>query len=387
MSNAHSLSAALKPADRFIEVEPDQIYRFLGVRSFGAGAFDAGERTGTETKYKRLKVVRSGDFVYPKLMAWEGAFAVVPEEFDEYVVSPEFCVFRAVDARADIRFLGHLFRAAETWSAVAGSSSGTNVRRRRLYPQEFLNAKIPLPPLDDQRRMVGLLDATCALATATSHKLGHAAGLHRALLEARIDNIVWDGWSTISLETIAEINPRTPKPAAEEAVSFVPMSAVDDITGRITTAEEVLAHQITSGYKRFRRGDVIFARITPCMQNGKSAVFDNQHHHHGFGSSEFHVLRPTDGIPGAWIHAILRTRRFRDLAAQRFTGTAGQQRVPADFLRSVEVPVPDAIDPVLTELAHVTEQGLELRRLRKRQLEVATGLESAILNRALTGAA
>ncbi len=161
------LGHVLEQVSRSEPVESGTTYRMLGVRSFGAGCFDAGTREGSETSYKNLVRVAAGDFVFPKLMAWEGAFAVVPNRFDEYFVSPEFCTFRAIETRLDVHYLGSLFRSRGTWEAVAGASPGTNVRRRRLYPQSFLEQELPVPDLAEQRRISRLgarLDDAAELA-------------------------------------------------------------------------------------------------------------------------------------------------------------------------------------------------------------------------------
>jgi type I restriction enzyme, S subunit len=166
-----ALEAVLEQVVRAEEVDAVREYRMLGVRSFGLGCFDAGLRQGAETRYRLLHRVAAGDFVYPKLMAWEGAFGVVPERFDGYFVSPEFCTFQTVGQKLNIGYLGALFRIPGTWSSIAGSSIGTNVRRRRLYPRDFLVREIPLPDWADQNRIAALatrLDEVTRISTRRS---------------------------------------------------------------------------------------------------------------------------------------------------------------------------------------------------------------------------
>jgi type I restriction enzyme S subunit len=103
--------------------------------------------------YPRLTRLRTGNFVYPKLMAWEGALGVVPPECDQCVVSTEFPVF---EIRQDLVYpevLDVFFRNPVIWPELAGASIGTNVRRRRLNPENFLNFRIPLPTRDTQERL------------------------------------------------------------------------------------------------------------------------------------------------------------------------------------------------------------------------------------------
>jgi len=128
-----------------VAVEPQKTYQFAGVYSFGRGVFRTLAKAGSEFAYPRLTTVRSGDFVYPKLMAWEGALGIVPPECDGCVVSTEFPVFDVNQDRVLPEVLDTYFRMPTVWPELAGVSTGTNVRRRRLNPVDFLNYKMPLP--------------------------------------------------------------------------------------------------------------------------------------------------------------------------------------------------------------------------------------------------
>lgn len=128
-----------------IAVQPDEIYQFAGVYSFGRGVFRAQARIGMEFAYPRLTRLRAGNFIYPKLMAWEGALGIVPAECDGCVVSTEFPVFDVIEERVLPEVLDTYFRTPTVWPEISGASTGTNVRRRRLNPKDFLNYQIPLP--------------------------------------------------------------------------------------------------------------------------------------------------------------------------------------------------------------------------------------------------
>jgi type I restriction enzyme S subunit len=91
-----------------------------------------------------------GDFVYPKLMAWEGALGVVPPECDGLVVSPEFPVFEIDQSRILPEVLDVYFRTPAIWPTLSTDSTGTNVRRRRINPSDFLEYHIPLPSMETQ---------------------------------------------------------------------------------------------------------------------------------------------------------------------------------------------------------------------------------------------
>ena len=99
--------------------------------------------------------------------------------------------------------------------------------------------------------------------------------------------------------------------------------------------------EVYSGFTYFKDNDVLFAKITPCMENGKGAIAINLSNGIGFGSTEFHVLRPIeDNSNPYWIYHLTTLIEFRRLAERKMTGSAGQKRVPTDFLNNVEVVIP-----------------------------------------------
>ena len=136
-----------------VVVRGDETYPFAGVYCFGGGVFKGQCKSGMEFSYTRLTRLRSGNFVYPKLMAWEGALGVVPLECDSLVVSPEFPVFEIDESQVLWETLDVYFRTPSVWPLLSGASTGTNVRRRRLNPADFLAFEIPLPPMPTQRQL------------------------------------------------------------------------------------------------------------------------------------------------------------------------------------------------------------------------------------------
>lgn len=150
------------------------------------------------------------------------------------------------------------------------------------------------------------------------------------------------GWVTAPLSDVAEVNPPNPNsvPADDALVSFVPMAAVEAATGRLDPEERRAWGDVRTGYKRFQDGDILFAKITPCMENGKVAIATGLLGGVGAGSTEYHVLRPNGAaIPKLLLHYLLQDD-FRKDAQRSMTGTAGQLRVPERFLLESSLPVP-----------------------------------------------
>jgi type I restriction enzyme S subunit len=118
------------------------------------------------------------------------------------------------------------------------------------------------------------------------------------------------------------------------------MNAVDEGRGEIINLETKKLGDVRKGYTYFKEGDVIFAKITPCMENGKCAIAKNLINEIGFGSTEFHVIRPDGSILSEWIWHYLRQKTIREKAVRYFIGSVGHQRVPKEYLDKLNIPLP-----------------------------------------------
>jgi type I restriction enzyme S subunit len=148
------------------------------------------------------------------------------------------------------------------------------------------------------------------------------------------------GWCWTRMDTVAAVNPSTNfetlDPTTE--IPFIPMAAVAEETGKIDLSARRPLHKVAKGYVRFIEGDVIFAKITPCMENGKVAPVVGLSGQHAAGSTEFHVFRPF-AADQRYLWYWLIGRGFRGRAKRNMSGSAGQLRVPADWLREVDFPL------------------------------------------------
>ncbi|MBS0149857.1 MAG: restriction endonuclease subunit S [Nitrospira sp.] len=149
-------------------------------------------------------------------------------------------------------------------------------------------------------------------------------------------------WSQKPLSEVVDVNPRLDKPAYRDdlEVSFVPMAAVEAGTGRMDVSRIKSFGSVKKGYTPFKEGDVVFAKITPCMENGKMAVVPKLTNGIGLGSTEFHVLRPHAEIDARYVYYFVSNQGFRREAAHQMTGAVGQKRVPQSFLEEASIPVP-----------------------------------------------
>lgn len=177
-------------------------------------------------------------------------------------------------------------------------------------------------------------------------------------------------WSWAALNDVAHVNPPTDfgELPADAEIPFIPMAAVAEESGQIDLSQRRAIEAVRKGYVRFREGDVIFAKITPCMENGKTAPVLGIPGGYAAGSTEFHVLRPRYvDVKFLWYWLV--RRAFRQHAERNMSGSAGQLRVPVDYLRRALIPV-----------APVPEQRRIVARIEELFAEIAEG--EAALERA-----
>lgn len=139
-----------------------------------------------------------------------------------------------------------------------------------------------------------------------------------------------------------ELNPRRPNLTLKETdkVSFVPMPSVSK-NGYFQDVVDEEYGKVKKGFTYFENNDVLFAKITPCMENGKGAIAEGLTNNIGMGSTEFHVLRPIERVSSPyWLLALTRLPIFRERASKNMTGTGGQKRVPANYLENFMVGLP-----------------------------------------------
>ena len=205
---------------------------------------------------------------------------------------------------------------------------------------------IDLPPLSEQVGIAkGLvaLDDKIAASQLAIHKI-------HALLHAKWHAITsTEASSTQPISSIADVNPRTSKPQSDEC-SFLEMKELPEY-GLIV---DRWGKRETKGGTKFKNGDVLLARITPCFENGKMAIVDFlEDDEVGMGSTEYIVFRPKEGTPAAAIHAIISSPEFRGFGYKALTGTSGRQRIAADDLKEIAVPWPS--ESALTEYRQLAD--------------------------------
>lgn len=175
----------------------------------------------------------------------------------------------------------------------------------------------------------------------------------------------------VPLSEVAEVNPRVPKEVStklDQKVSFVPMASVTE-NGRLFNGETRLLKDVIRGYTYFQSGDVLLAKITPCFENGKAALVSGLSHNVGFGSTEFHVLRPRKDLDARYLFYQVWSPAFRFVGEKKMTGTAGQKRVPVDFIKKHKIPLPPLEEQ--KRIAAILDKADAIRRKRQQAIKLA----------------
>jgi hypothetical protein len=168
------------------------------------------------------------------------------------------------------------------------------------------------------------------------------------------------------LRQFAQVNPTTDTSMFDAAdnVSFLPMEAIDERDNTYVLQQRTF-RDVSTGYTRFSEGDILLAKITPCMQNGKAVIARGLVGGVGFGSTEYHVVRPDlERVIPEYLLYVLTTPGYLTAAQAAFTGSAGQQRVPSEFIENLPVPIP-TLDEQCRIVEAISSRRSEARRLRE----------------------
>lgn len=184
------------------------------------------------------------------------------------------------------------------------------------------------------------------------------------------------GWVWTKMEKISEINPKFNREGFPDdiEVTFLPMRCVEELTGHIDISLSKKMSEVIKGYTSFVEGDLLFAKITPCMENGKTAIAHGLKNGIGFGSTEFHIIRPYELLPRKFLFFFLIQEGLRRDAQRNMTGSAGQLRVPVNYMNQIPFPLPPLpeqhrIVTKIEELFTKLDAGTEALKKIKAQLK------------------
>jgi type I restriction enzyme S subunit len=187
------------------------------------------------------------------------------------------------------------------------------------------------------------------------------------------------GWEVATLPEVVDVNPTRALREGLEA----PYLDMANMPTRGHSANEVVDRAFGSGM-RFINGDTLVARITPCLENGKTAFVDFlQDRQVGWGSTEYIVLRPKAPLPDEYAYYLARSAEFRDFAIQSMTGSSGRQRVPAESLAHFRVAVPPS--PLAESFGRAVKPKIARARAAVRESRTLAALRDTLLPNLISG--
>lgn len=400
------IGSFLRPSGESITIKDTEEYVQVTVHTDNGGLevrdkknkYKLGKDIGTKKQYR----IHSGQFLVSKIDARNGAFGIVPEELDNAIVTHDFPIFNVDGSMLNPEFL-LLVTTSNHFKRVSQDCSSGTTNRQRINIKKFLSQRIPVPSKSQQDEIVSKYNQTIAEAKTKEKQasqlkneieqyllstLGikqdtqegnpHLEHLHitnyKQLSQWGYDYLSWNGKSILEsklypnvlLSKLMDVNPQTSFSSLDKGndVSFVPMECVSEVYGELKERKVVKVSQ-SKGFTKFQNGDLIWARITPCMQNGKSAIVNDLQNGFGCGSTEFHVLRNfSSEVMTEYVYCLLRTHYVLEDAKRHFTGSAGQQRVPKSYLNNLAIPLPH-IDIQKEIVSHILDMKSAIKFLKQ----------------------
>ncbi|WP_116087776.1 restriction endonuclease subunit S [Tropicimonas sp. IMCC34011] len=340
-------------------------------------------KAGTDGRYPVYGsngiIGQSDDFMYEDaiILGRVGAYCgSVERSFGRFWASDNTIVVEADSGTTDTQFVYYLLLDASL-NRHAGGAAQPLLTQSRLKPLEFL-----LPPLHTQQRIAAILSAYDDLIETNTRRIAILEEMARRLYEEWFvhfrfpghEGVEFDGelpreWSAVELDDLVQINPRTAVPRVS-LKPFVPMGALSETSMVIEGIEQ---RDGNSGTK-FQNADTLVARITPCLENGKTGFVDflDENQPVAFGSTEFIVLRPLILGPCA-IYCLARSHAFRDVAIKSMSGAEGRQRVRPESIQKYPIAQPPAdlldqferiVSPMFSRVSLMARQNANLRAQR-----------------------
>lgn len=385
-----ALGDVLTRSEEWIDLEPDGRYRQVTVRLWGKGVVQRDEVSGVEIAAQRRLAVRAGQFILSRIDARNGAFGIVPDALDGAVVSNDFPVFTPNPARILPAYLGWLSRTRRFVDLCKAASEGTT-NRVRLNEARFLAMTIPLPPLDEQRRIVARIEELAG-------KIEEARGLRRqAVEEARafshshLDEIyeaTVAACDATKLEdvclTITDGDHLTPT-FSDEGVKFIFVGNVSSGYLHFNGCKHVTRDYYAGlrDYRKPRRGDVLYSAVGATL--GIPAIVD--HDEEFCFQRHVALIRPNrDKVASKYLWYMLRTGTLYRTAWAEKTGSA-QPTVPLRAIRALPIPVPPLPDQQRI-VAYLDDLQTKMDALKRLQAETAAELDAllpALLDKAFKG--
>ncbi len=364
---------------RSVDVDPLAEYIEIGVRSFGKGVFHKEPITGADLGAKRVFRIEPGDLVISNVFAWEGAVALATQAERGTIGSHRFMTFTPTSDAIDSAWASWFFRSEPGLERIRKAPPGSAGRNRTLAIERFENLIIPLPPIEEQRRIAAHLDVTRARSDRLSGIFDDhpSDGLVRRLPDLTDAVLDLHAHDRARVGELADFVSDTVHPGDDPSPAdrFIGLQHVASHTG-LRVGSDALGPM--KGRKfRFRPGDVLYGYLRPYLNKVWVADCD------GLCSVDQYVLRPHPGVNSDVLGHALRGRRVLT-AAVDLTHSLQLPRLRSGLLAALEVPTvePFVAERVATRLSTVRDLMVDMARARTHQRELVSALLPSAMNQA-----
>lgn len=368
-----------------VNVEPDKEYVQIGIRSHGKGLFYKEPVLGKALGNKQVFWIQPNCFILNVVFAWEQAITKTTENEIGMIGSHRFPMYRPKNDLVDINYLIYYFLTKRGTDILEAASPGGAGRNRTLGQERFLKSKITLPTLPEQQKIAAILSTQDKVIELKEKLLAQKQQqkkyLMQQLLTGRKPHKNNPRIEECEIGEVCKINPKQDK-ISESQVVFLGMADISE-TGSVVSQRLVDFSHIQSGFTAFRRGDILIAKITPCFENGKGAYTDNLLSEHGFGSTEFHVLRTNSKVNAKYIFYHTVSEKFRKKLEREMTGSAGQKRVPAISIKKYKIFLPSSNEQnFIIEILSTADHEIDLLQ---KSIDAEKQKKKALMQLLLTG--
>ena len=359
---------------RSVEIAPGGLYREIGVRSFGRGIFHKEPVSGAELGTKKVFKVEPGDLVVSNVFAWEGAVGCATDRERGRIGSHRFMTWVPKCEDVDVRYVAHFLLSDSGMSQLRRASPGSAGRNRTLAIGGFRELRIPLPGLDDQRRIAARLDAVARFREAVEAK---AAARVRALAIApRLTDEVLsrERLDPVPVRELFDVVSDVVHPGEDPAPAerFVGLEYIEPHTGR--RLGQTSLGDLRGRKLRFSFGDVLYGYLRPYQNKVWRA--DGP----GLCSVEQYVLRPRAGVDGRLLGHVLRAQSTLDRVNDA-THRLQLPRIRTALLGAIEVPdIRRASADLGDRLERITDLVARLSSAQTRQTQALASLLPAARN-------
>lgn len=250
-------------------------------------------------------------------------------------------------------------------------------------PSHLKKIKINMPILQEQENVVRELDKVQQIIDTRKKQIEELDELINSQFVEMFGDLKQNnkGWKYVdTIGNVCLLNPKKSELSnySNIEVSFVPMQAISE-KGDIDTSNIKLLEDVKLGFTYFKENDILFAKITPCMENGKGAVAKGLRNNIGFGSTEFHVIRPKEKINSIWLYTLTTLQSFRKEAEMKMSGSAGQKRVPIKFFEDYKIGIPPI--ELQNQFADIVRQINKQKIKLQDNLEEMKQLQGSLMNK------